>query len=136
MFRCEVWSGGAGSRRHHPGLQRCLRRSARLHPAFENLDDNHTAAAAWAGWTIILRLGWRGILWHRHDREQFARPCDICFANSAGKQSVMADAMEACWQDVQEEAPDELAGGERHDALPVRPIAAIILVAEGHICFV
>jgi len=33
---------------------------------------------------------------------------------------------------VEQKAPDELVGAERHCAVPRRPIAAVILVAEGH----
>ena len=43
----------------------------------------------------------------------------------------MANAVEPARQDVKQEAADELVGGERHDALPVRAIATIVLVAEG-----
>ena len=32
---------------------------------------------------------------------------------------------------MEQEAADELVGGERHDALPVGAVAAIVLVAEG-----
>src|SRR5712691_4754566 len=40
--------------------------------------------------------------------------------------------MEPLWEDVEEEAPDELVGGERHGAEPRLPVAAIVLVTEGH----
>ncbi|MEA2961467.1 MAG: hypothetical protein QOI46_1565 [Alphaproteobacteria bacterium] len=43
----------------------------------------------------------------------------------------MANAVEPARQKVEQEAADELVGAERHDALAVRAIAAIILVAEG-----
>ncbi len=43
----------------------------------------------------------------------------------------MADAVEAARQDVEQEAADELVGGERHDLLAVGAVAAIVLVAEG-----
>src|ERR1700758_2980501 len=33
---------------------------------------------------------------------------------------------------VEQEAPDELVGAERHCAVPRLPVAAIILVLEGH----
>ena len=33
---------------------------------------------------------------------------------------------------MEQEAPDELVGAERHCAVPRLPAAAIILVAEGH----
>jgi hypothetical protein len=44
----------------------------------------------------------------------------------------MADAVEALWQDVQEKASDELADGERHGPLSVRPVAAVIFIAKGY----
>jgi len=43
----------------------------------------------------------------------------------------MPDAMEAAWQDMKQEAADELVGAQRHDLLPVRVVATVILVAEG-----
>ena len=33
---------------------------------------------------------------------------------------------------MEQEASDELVGGEPHRAIPGRPVAAIVLVAEGH----
>ena len=48
----------------------------------------------------------------------------------AGEQAVVPDAMEATRQDVEQEPPDKLVGGERHDALALGPVAAIVLVAE------
>ena len=44
----------------------------------------------------------------------------------------MADAMKPLWQNVEQKAPDELVGAERHCAVPRLPAAAVILVAEGH----
>ncbi len=43
----------------------------------------------------------------------------------------MADAVEAMWQDMEQETADELVRRERHHALPLRTIAAVVLVAEG-----
>ncbi len=42
----------------------------------------------------------------------------------------MPNAVEAMWQDMEQEAADELVRCERHDALPLRTIAAVVLVAE------
>src|SRR5216683_3544949 len=39
-------------------------------------------------------------------------------------------------QDVEQETPDELVGRERHRAKPRLPVAAIVLVAEGHAALV
>src|SRR6516162_10011080 len=39
--------------------------------------------------------------------------------------------MKPLWQNVEQEAPDKLVGGECHCAVPRRSVAAVILVAEG-----
>src|SRR5271166_5050542 len=43
----------------------------------------------------------------------------------------MPDAVKAAWQYMEQEAADELVRRERHDALPLGTIAAVVLVAEG-----
>ena len=53
------------------------------------------------------------------------------FAAGAGEQPVVADAVEPLGQDVEQEAPDELVGRQRHRAVPRLPVVAVILVAEG-----
>src|SRR3954465_13461162 len=50
---------------------------------------------------------------------------------AAGEQPIVADAVEPLGQDVKQETPDELVGGERHPAIACPPVAAVILVAEG-----
>jgi len=61
---------------------------------------------------------------------------DIGFAAGAGQQSVVADAMKPLRQNVEQEAPDELVGAERHRAVPCLAVAAVIFVAEGHAALV
>jgi hypothetical protein len=73
-----------------------------------------------------LRLGWR-----RRHGTQFAGARNIEFAHGAGEQAVVADAVEAMWQDMEQEAPNELVRRERHDALPLRAVTAVVFVAEG-----
>ncbi len=48
---------------------------------------------------------------------------------AVGEEAVVADAMEAVRQGVQQEAADELVGGEGHDLRLA--VVAIILPAEG-----
>jgi hypothetical protein len=105
-----------------------------LHPAFENLDDDHAAATAWAWRSRIFCCDGSNRLrrWLWRNREQFSRTREIYFTATAGEQAVVADAVEALWEDMQEKAPDELVDGERHGALTVWAIAAVIFVAEGH----
>jgi hypothetical protein len=40
--------------------------------------------------------------------------------------------VEALGQNVEQEAPDEFIGRQRHRAKPLAPVAAIILVAEAY----
>ncbi len=48
-----------------------------------------------------------------------------------GKQAEVADAMKAGWQDVDEEAADELIGREGHRRIAFASFGAIILPLEG-----
>src|SRR6201997_4176083 len=48
----------------------------------------------------------------------------------------MADTMKPLWENVQQEALDELVGAECHRAIPGRPVAAIVLITEGHAALV
>src|SRR5215472_12801744 len=44
--------------------------------------------------------------------------------------------MKPLWQNVEQEATDELVGAERHRPVPRLPVTAIILVAGGHAALV
>ncbi len=50
--------------------------------------------------------------------DEFSQAADVGGALWAGEEAVVADAMEAVWQHVQEEAADELGGVERHRLYP------------------
>ena len=76
----------------------------------------------------ISHFHWRG--------DQFSGARNVGLAGGAGEQSVVADAMEAVGQNVEQEAPDELAGRERHRAKPLPAVAAVVLVAEGYAALV
>ena len=67
-------------------------------------------------------------LWHG---EQFAGARDVVGALAAGEQAVVADAVEAVGQHVDQEAADELAGGERHHLVALAALGAIVLPFEG-----
>jgi hypothetical protein len=54
-----------------------------------------------------------------------SRARDVCLAGGAGEQSVVADAVEPLWQNVEQEAPDAFAGRERHRAKPLPAVAAV-----------
>ncbi len=63
--------------------------------------------------------------------EQLPRPRDVRDTLAAGEQAVVADAMEATRQNVDQEAADELVDGERHELLSFATFSAIILPLEG-----
>src|ERR1043166_3928142 len=71
---------------------------------------------------LVLWL-WRG--------EQLAGARDICGAGGACEQTIVADAMEAVGQNVDEEAADELVCCERHALVAIAPFDAIVLPLEG-----
>ena len=86
----------------------------RLAASFEGLDDKHAAAAAGAkadwrgggkriGLAVIFSFGCRCA-----DGEQDAHRGQIFRAGAAGQKPVMADAVEALGQDVDQEAADDL----------------------------
>src|SRR6202023_2230773 len=99
--------------------------------------DHATAAARTRvrEWLGIVGLGAAiipGLGLRRRHVEEAARPGNVVGACGAGEQAVVADAMEALRQDVDEEAADELAGGECHDLLAT--IGTIVLSSEGDVC--
>jgi hypothetical protein len=63
--------------------------------------------------------------------EQVAEACNILGASWAGQQAVVTDAVKALRQDVHQEAADELVGIERHHAVSLGTIEAVILPLEG-----
>ena len=75
---------------------------------------------------VIAGLG----LCRRHV-EQSRASGDVVGACAAGEQAVVADAVEAVRQDVDQEAADELGGGERHDLLALAAFGTIVLPSEG-----
>ena len=100
--------------------------------ALEDLDDDHTTAAAWTS-----RLngidGGRGRLALRFcNGEQLTRASDVVGASVFGEQAVVTDAVEAFGQHVDEEAADELEAGERHLLVSIAALDAIVLPLEGH----
>ena len=81
----------------------------------EALDDDHAAAAAGAGSAsavcgslalVLMALMASTGMYRR--REQFAGAGDVLGTFAAGEQAIVADAVEACGQHVDQEAADEL----------------------------
>jgi hypothetical protein len=65
--------------------------------------------------------------------QQFPAPGNLCCPVTICHEPEVTDAMEAGWQDMQQEAPDELGGTQSHDfvdtflavILPVQPDSAV-----------
>jgi len=70
-------------------------------------------------------LGCWGDLLLRGRRQQLADPGELCCTIAVGKEAVMADALEAVGQDVEEKATDELLGLERH-VLDARAVPIVL----------
>jgi hypothetical protein len=83
--------------------------------ALKDFDDDHATAAAWAGGSAGVD-GSGGLAFRFCNGEQLTRACDVVGARPFGEQAVVADAVEALWQDVDEEAADGLSvSRERSD---------------------
>jgi len=110
--------------------------------ALEDLDDDHASAAAWTRvreggrLVAIMIIGIGSLALGFLATEQFAGACDIVGAGSLGEQAVVADAVEALGQDVDEEAADELVCCERHHLVAIRAFEPIVLVLEADSVFV
>src|SRR6476659_8494150 len=98
--------------------------------ALEDLDDDHATAAAWTSWFAGIGGG-GGPAFRFCNGEQFTRMYDVVGASAFGEQAVVADAVEALRQHVDEEAANELVGGERHALVSITALDAVVLPLEG-----
>ena len=81
----------------------------------------------------MVRIGLldRGFVRGRRHSKHVADLGKAVLSGGAGEQAVMPDAVEAAWQNVDQETANELVGEKSHDLLPVGDGAAVILIAEG-----
>src|SRR5215813_160935 len=110
----------------------------RLAAGIEGLDDEHASAAARARMCERLcRIGLAGLLGRSLfgrrwvEVQELTHGLDGLGAIAAGEQAVMANAMEALGQDVDEEAADELVDVERHGGVTARSLDPVVLDLEG-----
>ena len=107
-----------------------------LASARESLDDDHAAAAARA-WLrqhaglLECGFGRLSFFWACRRGEQFARVRNVFGTIAAGEQPIVPDAVEAFRQHVDQEAPDELVGRQRHGLVAGRPFDPIISSSHG-----
>ena len=110
--------------------------------ALEDLDDHHASAAAWTRareggrLVAIIIIGIGSLALGLLATEQLAGACDVVGAGGLGEQAVVADAVEALGQDVDEETADELVCCERHHLVAIGAFEPIVLVFEADGVFV
>src|SRR5215813_14523617 len=112
---------------------------SRLAACLEGLDDEHATAAAGAWLGERLRLiclacllsFCRSIGGGLGEVQELAHVLDGFGAIAAGENAVVADAVEALGQDVDEEAADELADVEPHRSVAARSLDPVVLDLEG-----
>src|ERR1700757_3455837 len=76
----------------------------------------------------VIAVGVRGSRrWHI---ESPSTEFELVGAMAVGEQAVVTDAMEAGWEDVEQEAADEIANVEAHDLAALTAVLAIVLPAE------
>src|SRR2546429_6902695 len=88
------------------GWRRCS--VARVGAALEGLNDDHAAAAT--GAFVCLSIVRRGFDRGYSCSQQLACACDVLSTTGAGKEPVMADAMETFGQGMKKGTADEFAG--------------------------
>jgi len=106
-----------------------------LAAGLEGLDDEHAAAAAGARlgeWLCCRRIDLDRRFGRRRrcQSQEFARSRDRLGADCAGEQAVVADAMEAFGQHMDQEPADELADVEHHRCVPAGVFDPVVLDLE------
>src|SRR5215472_6725081 len=110
---------------------------SRLAAGFEDLDDDHTPAAArtsvplfvglssFSATGLFRRRGWVGCA------EEPSGQCDIGGPVGIGEEAIVADAVEPVGQDMDQKAADEFVGIERHQLVASGAVGAVILPFVG-----
>lgn len=121
-----------------PGWWSRGRRGSRLVPWREGVDDQHKAAAAGAGRALVRGLFDQRFFWCRCHPQHVAGLGKAVLASGAGEPprnkawaGSVSDTVKAAWKNVDQEAANELVGGQRHDQPTVSAGARVILLKEG-----
>src|ERR1700746_3672958 len=99
--------------------------------ALEHFDDDHAATAARTARLAGICGGTGGRGFRFCSGEELTRAGDVVGASGFGKEAVVADAVQAFGQHVDEEAADKLVGGERHALVSIGALDAVVLPLEG-----
>jgi hypothetical protein len=92
--------------------------------------DGHGGRWSVGAVAVALVVG-SGSVWRLGGGEQLPDTGDVGPAGGAREEPVVADAMEALGQDMEQEAADELVRRERHGLVAIAPFEAIVLPCEG-----
>src|SRR5882724_13276354 len=93
----------------------------------EHFDDDHATAATWTARLAGICGDTGGLALEVCNGEQLTGACDVVGARAFGEQAVVADAVQALGQHMDEEAADELVGGERHALVSIAALDAVVL---------
>ena len=99
--------------------------------ALEHLDDDHATTAARTSRLAVIGDGSGWLAQRFCNGEQLTNAGDIVGATAFGEQAVVADAVQAFGQHVDEEAADELVCGKRHALVSIAALDAVVLPLEG-----
>lgn len=106
--------------------------------AQEGLNDDHRAAAFWAGLVcgFIIAFGAGCLIWRLIGLwlciQQKPDLCDPIAADTIREEACVADAVEAGWQNVDQEAANELIRRQAHGLHALPMLDAIVFPPEGH----
>src|SRR6266403_1534326 len=93
--------------------------------AREDFDDDHASSAARTSRLAGIDGGRLAVRFC--NGEQLTGACYVVGARAFGEQAIVADAVQAFWQDVDEEAANELVCGERHALVSLAALDAVVL---------
>ena len=68
--------------------------------------------------------------------EELTQPLHVFDPGVVGEQAVVADAVEACGQHMDEKAPDELGRGQGHGLVTMTPLGTIVFPLKGDTAFI
>ena len=95
----------------------------------EKLDDQHASTATWAKLSRCVRCARIGRRRCGHGKQR-THPAEVVRACIAGEKPIMADAVQPLWQDMDQEAADELVGIERHGLVAAGTFDPVVLDLE------
>ena len=105
---------------------------------FEGLDNEHDCTTIPAGvdgcrWIILSKVCCRR---DAVVAEELPQSLHVFDPRVVGEETVVADAVEATGQDMQEKAPDELVDGQGQGLIAITRLGTIVLPLEGDTAFI